>query len=93
MKLDLDRGALVDLLKGGFGQSVVAEAAADVAGNVNAPDVHSDGPIRVTTATHEAKFSAAASVSLAHPAGLGIEAKYAPLAKAARAAGLTVTRG
>ncbi|QWY81832.1 hypothetical protein SEA_HONK_9 [Microbacterium phage Honk] len=91
MRAKLDRSAMVALLSGGFGQAAVSAAAADIAGRVNAT-AH-DGPVEVTTGTHEAKLSAAASVTLDHPGGLAIEAKHGPLAKAAIAGGYTLRGG
>lgn len=58
-------------------------------------DAH-DGPVEVLVEDYRAKLKrdtttrAASAVTLAHPAGLGLEARYGTLTRAARAAGVEV---
>lgn len=93
-KVRIDRGAMVAMLQGDFGQRAVAAAADDIAARVDADAYAHDGEVNViANAPHEATLSAAASVTLDHPGGYAIEAKYGPLAKAARAAGYKVKGG
>jgi hypothetical protein len=75
--------------------SELQSLADSIAGGINVT-AH-DGPVEVTTRTRVAsggRISArpAVNVTLAHPGGLGIEAKTGALVKAAAAAGLQVKR-
>jgi hypothetical protein len=74
--------------------SEVIELGARVASNVGSPTA-SGKPIEVRTTTRVAAGGrlsprTAVDVTLAHPAGLAVEAKRAPLARAAAASGLQV---
>jgi hypothetical protein len=82
-------GALTPILKGKAAQGAVLEAADGIAAALGNPYSH-DGPVEVDVQSHEAKLTAAASVTLDHPAGFAMEAKHGYLAKAARAAGYKV---
>jgi hypothetical protein len=88
MKLDiaLDRGAMLTILKSEDMAAALLDAADDIAGNLAFIDTHS-GDVVVDTDTHEAKLSAAASVTIVHPGAGALEAKHGYLAKAASAAG------
>jgi hypothetical protein len=89
MKAQLSRAGMVALLKGGFGQAVASGGAAAVAGSLAAITPHS-GDVDVVVESHDARFSAAASVTIVHPGAGALEAKHAYLAKAGRAAGYKV---
>jgi hypothetical protein len=87
-KVKLDSPGIAEILKSAEVASEVAEAAysvADYADHTTQAGV--EIPVEVDTYTTD---RAAAGVTLAHPAGLGIEAKYGVLARAASAAGLEV---
>ena len=88
-KLRLDRGGIREVLVSDKVRSVVDLSAERVASGVS--ETARDGtPIRVVTASYRTD-RAAAGVTMAHAAGLGIEAKRGTLARAAAAAGLEVT--
>jgi hypothetical protein len=80
---------LADLLKSPEVRAMVDAAASAVAADVSATSHDGDVEVRVGSYTTD---RAAAGVTLAHPAGLAIEAKYGVLAKAAAGAGLDTTR-
>lgn len=89
-RIRLDHAGIAEMLKSG----PVAAAVADIAEAV-AAEARSDAavarhgvPVKVN---HYTTDRAASSVTLAHPAGLGIEAKHGTLTRAAGAAGLEVT--
>jgi hypothetical protein len=88
-KFELDHDGIAELLKGGQIRALVDEAAQSVASNVTDVEV-SDGeaPVVVDSYTTD---RAAASVTLAHAAGLALQAKHGTLTRAAGAAGLEVT--
>lgn len=88
-KLRLDRGGIAEVLKSAKVRSVVDLSAETVAARVSETARNGD-PIKVTTDSYTTD-RAAAGVTLAHPAGLGIEAKRGSLARAAASAGLEVT--
>jgi len=88
-KLDLSRAAMVGVLKGPLGQAATSAAADAIAGALPGIVPHS-GDVRVDTSSHDAKFSAAASVTIIHPGAGAIEAKHGYLAKAGRSAGYKV---
>ncbi|AWY06643.1 hypothetical protein SEA_ZETA1847_9 [Microbacterium phage Zeta1847] len=89
MKAELSRAAMVALLKGPFGQEVALTGANAIEGALGAIVPHS-GDVRVEAETHDARFSAAASVTIVHPGAGALEAKHAYLARAGRAAGYKV---
>lgn len=88
-RLRLDHPGIAEVLKSAPVASLIELAAESVASNV---DEHArDGqPIRVLVETYTTD-RAAAAVTMAHPAGLPIEAKRGSLARAASAYGLEVT--
>ena len=75
--------AIYDLMHG-----PVDEAAAKIAANVNVGSV-TDAEVRVRSGKTEWGWPVA-RVTIAHPAGLAMEAKHGTLKKAAAGAGLTV---
>lgn len=87
-KLRLDSPGILEVLKSADVASLVADTADSVASNVS-ETVRSGEPLPVKVATYTTD-RAAAGVTLAHPAGLGMEAKHGSLSKAAAAAGLEV---
>lgn len=88
----LDHAGLESQLKSTEMAEAVRAKADEVADNVRAQGLTASGgesiSVEVTAYTTD---RAAASVALAHPAGLGIQAKYGALTKAAADAGLEVT--
>ena len=85
---------LNEALKAPAGRAVVEKAAEEIAANVRSLGVDVEGipgdielPVRVDY--YESDRSRA-TVWLAHPAGLAVEAKHGALTKAASAAGLEV---
>ncbi|AUG30362.1 MULTISPECIES: hypothetical protein [Microbacterium] len=90
-KLRLDRAGIIELLKGPVGRGAVTAAADAVKRNVGTPTA-SGKPVDVRVGAFETRITAAASVTLAHPAGIAMEAKHGYLGKAATAAGLSVRR-
>ncbi len=89
MQLNLDRGAMVSILKSSGASAAVEDAAHEIGAALAYIDTHDREP-DVVIETHEAKLSAAASVTLVHPGMEAIEHKHGYLAKAARAAGYKV---
>ena len=81
----LDHSAIEDMLKNDM-RGPIDELATTIAGNVSTGSV--DAQVTVKSYTTD---RAAAAVTIAHPAGLAIEAKYGALKKAAAAEGLEVT--
>jgi hypothetical protein len=88
----VDHGGFAELLKSAEMQQVVRETADAVADNVRGQGltVSGGGPLPVDVDTYTTD-RAAAAVTITHPAGLGMQAKYGALTKAAAAAGLEVT--
>ncbi len=86
MTFKLDYKGVGELLKSDEIAKAVNAAAAAIAAIV---DVGSVTEAQVTVREYTTDRRAAA-VSIAHPAGLAIEAKYGALAKAAASVGLTV---
>ncbi len=82
--LKLDKRGIAQMLKSPAVAAVVHAAAEDVAARV---DAHGR-PVEVRDYTTD---RAASSVSIAHPAGLGMQAKYGTVTAAAAAAGLETT--
>ena len=89
MKVDLTKGAIVPFLQSAAMSVVVEEAADNIANALASINTHDREP-DVVVERHDAKLSAAASVTLIHPGMEAIEAKYGYLRKAARAAGYKV---
>ena len=87
-KLRLDSAGIAEMLRSADVALAISEAAEGVAGSVH--EVAHGGevvPVRVDEYTTD---RAAAGVTMAHPAGLGIEAKRGSLSRAAEANGLEV---
>ena len=90
-RLRLDHAGIEEMLKSAEVAGVIDDAAAAVASGVS--ETARDGqavPVEVDSYTTD---RAAAGVTMAHPAGLGIEAKRGTLSRAAAAAGLEVSAG
>lgn len=85
MTIKLDHAGIASILKNEMRGPVEAAAAA-IAANV---DVGSVTEAQVTVRSYTTD-RAAAAVSIAHPAGLALEAKYGSMRKAAASVGLTV---
>jgi hypothetical protein len=81
-------GGLGEVLKSNM-RGPVSSAASGVAGNVNLGSV-TDARVVVDDYTTD---RAASSVTIAHPAGLRLQAKYGSLTRAAASAGLEVRGG
>ncbi|WGH21359.1 hypothetical protein SEA_EMOTION_10 [Arthrobacter phage Emotion] len=88
-KIKLDRAGMAAMLKSGPVAAEIADAADDVASRIY--EDASGEPVEVLSGGHMHSDRAAAHVTLAHPAGLRIEAKRGTLARAAASAGLEVT--
>lgn len=86
LKISLDRDAIVTILKSEGTSGALQNAAEAIAGALPPIETHS-GTAHVDVATHEAKLSAAASVTIVHPGAEALEAKHGYLRKAAGAAG------
>lgn len=98
-KVRLDHGGIAAILKSGGMQALVSSAAEEIAGNIRSQgitvgDFTGAGeiplPVTVSVTTTD---RAHASVTLAHPAGVAVQAKHGALTRAASAAGLTVKGG
>lgn len=95
-KIRLDSAGLAAVLRSAPVASAVEGLGASVAGAVGTPTA-SGRPIEVTTRSRIAdggRLSArpAVDITLADPAGLRVEAKRGPLARAAASQGLEVRR-
>lgn len=96
-EVKLDHAGMAALAKSGAVMALVTAAAEKVAGNVQAQGIqvgdHDGGPrevplpVKVDT---DVSDRARASVILAHPAGIAVQAKHGALTRAAAAAGLSV---
>jgi hypothetical protein len=88
-KLKLDHPGMKEMLLSAEVAAAIADVAETVASNVSEYARNGDAiPVDVSAYTSD---RAAAAVTLAHPAGVGKEAKYGTLSAAAAAAGLEVT--
>jgi hypothetical protein len=88
LTIRLDSGGIGEMLRSDGVRGVIDSLAESVAGNVNESSSNGDSiPVEVSSYTTD---RAAAGVTMAHPAGLALEAKYGPLAKAAASVGLEV---
>lgn len=90
----LDRGGISALLKSDGMAGLVASAAEAVAEQVRGQGILVEGvpgdvPLPVTVSAYTTD-RAAASVALAHPSGIAVQAKHGALTKAASAEGLQV---
>lgn len=90
LTVKLDHGGIAAVLKSAEVAAAVREMADEVAANATSDDavLRHEVPVRVTDYTTD---RAASAVTLAHPAGVPIEAKHGVLTRAAGAAGLEVT--
>lgn len=89
----LDRAGIAQMLNSAPVAAATVALGSSVAGGVNA--TAGGEPIKVRTRTRTASGGGlsprtAFDISLAHPAGLRVEAKRAPLARAAASRGLEV---
>ncbi|WP_424936673.1 MULTISPECIES: hypothetical protein [Bacteria] len=85
MTVRLNRGAIKALLNGAETRAAVSKAAATV-GSLAKVTAH-DGPARIVVEDYTTD-RAASGVTIAHPAGIALEAKHGTLSMAATAAGL-----
>lgn len=88
-KLKLDRAGMAAMLKSPPVAAEVKVLASEVAGRVSFTS--HDGPVPVKTSSYTTD-RAAASVTIEHASGMGAEAKYGTLSKAAASVGLQVRR-
>lgn len=86
LRIRLDSGGMSEVLNSGEVRAQIDALANSVASNVDTGSV-SEARIVVDSYTTD---RAAASVTIAHPAGLRLQAKYGSLTKAAASAGLEV---
>lgn len=96
-KVTLNHAGMAELLKSGEMQALVEKAAEEIAQNVRDQGIMVGAfkggageiplPVTVSKTTTD---RAHASVTLAHPAGIAVQAKHGALTKAAAAAGLEV---
>lgn len=91
----LNRAGVAAVLKSASVAGAVRGKAEEVAANVRAQGIMVEGtpgdvalPVEVTSYITD---RAAASVTIAHPSGVAVQAKYGALTKAAAEAGLEVT--
>jgi hypothetical protein len=95
--IKLDDAGLAAILKGAGARALVKKTAQEIASRVEAQDLTVGAfrggsgeiplPVKVKTETTD---RASASVVLAHPAGIAVQAKHGALTRAAAALGLTV---
>lgn len=94
--IKLDNSGLGEILKSARMRALVKDAADQIAEKVNEQGIEVGAfegggqiplPVRVETETTD---RAAATVLLAHPAGIAVQAKHGALTKAASALGLSV---
>lgn len=93
----LNHSGLAAIAKSGEIRALVDAAAEEVADNVRGQGIRVEGvpgdielPVTVTSYTTD---RAGASVALAHPSGIAVQAKHGALSKAVSAAGLEVRGG
>lgn len=86
-KVKLDSKGILAILAGADVAKALDAVAGEVAGAITATSHDGEVPVLVETHTTD---RAKVFVTLAHPAGLGLEAKNGHLRKAAKAAGLQV---
>lgn len=90
VKIKLDSKGIAEILKSAGFAALVAEKAAEVEAIVSAHESVRRHEMPVERDAYETD-RAAEEVTIAHPGGLGVEAKYGALVKAAHEAGLDVT--
>lgn len=93
VKIELDHGGIAEILKSAAVGAMVDEAASQVAANVEAQGQMVNGGRDVLPVVLDSYVTdrQARSVTLAHPAGLAVQAKHGTLTRAAADAGLEVT--
>lgn len=89
MKVKLIRGGTVPILQSGAMRARLEDAALDIANALPYIETHDREP-DVVVETHDARLSAAASVTVIHPGMEAIESKHGYLRKAGLAAGYKV---
>lgn len=95
-KIDLDHAGIAEILRSAQVAGLVNELGASVASAVGTPTA-AGKPVPVRTRSRTAsggRISArpAVDITLAHAAGMAVEGKRAPLARAAASAGLQVRK-
>lgn len=90
-RVRLDHAGIGAILKSGPVRALVSSAAQSVAGAAkHTTEKGEELPVQVDSYTTD---RAAASVTIAHPAGAAAQAKHGVLTRAAGSAGLEVTAG
>lgn len=89
IKITRNSAGIMEVLKSAAVASAVADLALDVGVAVEAHESVSRNAMPVVVDEYVTD-RAAASVTIAHPGGLGVQAKYGALTQAAGNAGLTV---
>lgn len=89
VRIRLDHPGIAEVLNSAEVAAAIAGLAASVAANARSDGAVARNGVPVEVSTYTTDRSAA-SVALAHPAGLAIEAKHGSLIRAAGAAGLEV---
>jgi hypothetical protein len=88
LKIRLDHDGIGDMLKSGDVAESIGALAEEVAAEARAdPNVPLDVPVQTSAYVTD---RAAVAIDLHHPSGLGLQAKYGVLTKAAGAVGLEV---
>lgn len=88
MKIKLDHAGIGAMLRSPEVAAAIGAQTSAVRGNVTLPAHHADRmPVKTESYTTD---RAAGAVTIAHAGGLGVEAKYGVLVRAASAAGLEV---
>lgn len=91
LNIKLDHDGIGEVLKSSGVRGAIDGIAADVAANVKAADtVRRNGVASSVEVASYTTDRAAAAVTIAHPAGVGMQAKHGTLTQAAGAAGLEV---
>jgi hypothetical protein len=91
LKIELDHAGIAEMLNSREVAAAVHAFAETVADNVRAnPHIVARGITDEVSVDDYITDRAASSVTITHPAGLGMEGKHGVLTKAARAAGLQV---
>jgi 6,7-dimethyl-8-ribityllumazine synthase len=92
----LNHAGIAALLKSGEMHALVDGAAEEIAENVRSQGVYVEGvpgnvALPVVVSKSETTDRAHASVMIAHPSGIAVQAKHGALTRAAAAAGLSVS--
>lgn len=91
LEIKLDSAGIQAMLKSAEVAAAIHALGETVAGNVRAdPNITRRGIADEVSVDDYVTDRAATSVTITHPAGLGMEGKHGVLTKAARAAGLEV---